>query len=103
MYKRLWAGRRGVFGHAARTVDEALQVEVQGWIQSEVERLFQSAPEAQSLRQLVSRFAEGPSAEAARRVAALGGFDDADAAVRWAVASGDFVPSWPLIDCRRAA
>jgi hypothetical protein len=89
VFKRLWSGRRGVFGHSVRTVAEAVPAETHAWIQKEVEQSFGSGAETQSLREISSRLA---GADPIRRVAMLGGFEDADTAVRYALSNGDAVP-----------
>ncbi len=54
VYKRLWQGVRGVFGHGAKTWPEKISDACGEWLLDRVEEIFSSASEAKlySLRQL---------------------------------------------------
>jgi len=40
MFKRLWLGRQGVFGHGTRTLEQELTTELSEFIQAEAEKVF---------------------------------------------------------------
>jgi hypothetical protein len=89
VFKRLWSGRRGVFGHSARTFDEALRSEALAWLQEQAETLLRESSVPWSRQDLSSALATRTDAQ---RVAALASLGDPTEAVGIALDSGDVVP-----------
>ncbi len=62
VFKRLWTGRRGVFGHANKELTEKVQDEMRTWIQERVEDLMHRSQTPLSLREIERRLLENDAA-----------------------------------------
>lgn len=89
VFKRPWSGRRGVFGHSARTFDESLRAEALAWLQEQAETLLQESPMPWSRQALSSVLATRADVQ---RVAVLASLEDPTEAIQIALDSGDVVP-----------
>lgn len=89
VFKRLWAGRRGIFGRSAHTFEAALRLEALSWLQEQAEALLAGAGEPLSMRAFSIRL--GARADVLRVVAGSG-LGEVAAAIRTACESGDGVP-----------
>lgn len=89
VFKRLWSGRRGVFGHSARTFDESLRSEALAWLQEQGEALLRESSVPWSQQALSSTLATRADVQ---RVAALASLGEPPEAIRIALDSGDVVP-----------
>jgi hypothetical protein len=89
VFKRLWSGRRGVFGHSARTFDESLRSEALAWCQEQAEILLRESPVPWSRRALSSVLTMRADVQ---RVATLASLGDPTEAIHIALDSGDVVP-----------
>lgn len=89
LFKRLWSGRRGVFGHSVQTFEESLRSEAREFIQQKAEKVVSGSNEPASRRHIVRTLAA--QADDVRRVAALLG-EDPVFAVATVLEAGDAVP-----------
>lgn len=93
MYKRLWSGRRGVFGHGAKSFSEQIHDAAIEWIQSQAEQWLQRKGTYATIRDI----ATGLLAQADVKAVAsqLLGQSDAASAVAAVLRDGDAVPYLP--------
>lgn len=89
VYKRLWSGRRGVFGHSATTFREDVATAAADWIQTQAEAQLQRDPTARSIGALAGALANRSDAA---RVLSLIAENEPIAACRDVLANGDAVP-----------
>jgi hypothetical protein len=88
MYKRPWAGRRGVFGHAAGELVDQVRTAARGWVEERAEEWL-----AQRLATATaSDLARAVPADALQRIADATGIVSQDAFVRDAVHGSQAVP-----------
>ena len=89
VYKRLWSGRRGVFGHGATTFGEDVATAAADWLQAETERHLERDASARSIGAIASTLAERRDAT---RVLSLIAETDHVRACRDVLANGEAVP-----------
>lgn len=89
VFKRLWSGRRGVFGHAAKTFDEEVSNAVSSWLQDQVEQQLAGGSVSCSIRELLDHATASPSAAAVLR---LIGAESSNEAARAALGALEAVP-----------
>lgn len=89
VYKRLWSGRRGVFGHGVMSFEEAVRQAAGDWLQERAESLLADRAAPMSLGNLAAGLV---GEEATARVLALITPGDARATVQGILRDGDAVP-----------
>jgi hypothetical protein len=89
MFKRLWSGRRGVFGHSVQTFEAGLLTEARDFFQQKAEKVVSGSVEPTARREIARTLAA--QADDVRRVAALLN-EDPEHAVATALDEGDAVP-----------
>lgn len=88
VFKRLWSGRRGVFGHAVQTFSEGLHGEAREWVQAKAEVLVSESSVPLTRRQITRLLVQEDDVQ---RIAALLQ-QDAGRFVESALDAGDAVP-----------
>lgn len=98
LYKRQWTGRRGVFGHSAKTLAEEVQDAAKAWLQERAEDLLRDATRPMTLHELATQLASAPSV---RRICTeLLDATDVARTIQDTLDQGDAVPFLPTLYLR---